>query len=72
MSQYTADDIYVLNANYLRWYSTTNAQLNFVIILLRYHGLHSEFLHYIATGELPSQVTFEETSEEYLQDSYDF
>ena len=72
MSQYTANDIHMLNANYLLQYATTDTQLHFIINYLRHHGLLTEFLHYIATGELPSQTTFEETSEDYLQDNYNF
>jgi hypothetical protein len=29
-------------------------------------------LHYFHNGELPSQVFFDDHSEDYLQDSYDF
>ena len=72
MSQYTADDIHVLNADYLFRYATTDTQLNFIVNFIRNCRLLTKFLHYIETGELPSQTTFEETSEDYLQDNYDF
>ena len=71
MFQYTADDIHVLNADYLLRYDTTDTQLNFIVNFIRNRGLLTKFLHYIESGELPSQTTFEETSEDYLQDNYD-
>jgi hypothetical protein len=72
VNNYTADDIYVLNAYYLHRYCCTPQQYNFLIDFLRYCGLVEESCHYLESGELPLQVSSNEFSEEYLQDTYDY
>ena len=72
MNNYTADDIYVLNAYYLQGCCQTEAHYAFVIAFLHYRGLVQEYIHYLDTGELPSQTPIDESSEDYLQDTYDY
>jgi hypothetical protein len=72
MNNYTADDIYVLNAYYLQHYCQTEQQYTFFITFLRYRGLVQEYFHYFDSGELPLQVSVNDFSEEYLQDTYDY
>jgi hypothetical protein len=72
MNNYTADDIYVLNAYYLQSYCQTEQQYTFLLAFLRYRGLVQEFFHYLDSEELPSQVSVDDSSEEYLQDTYDY
>jgi hypothetical protein len=72
MNNYTADDIYVLNAFYLHSYCQTPQHYTFLISFLQYHGLVQEYSHFLESGELPSQVTVSDSSEEYLQDTYDY
>jgi hypothetical protein len=72
MNNYTADDIYVLNAYYLHLNCQTEAHCQFLIAFLRYRGLIQEYSHFLDSGELPSQVSTHDSSEEYLQDSYDY
>jgi hypothetical protein len=72
MNNYTADNIYMLNAYYLQQYSPTDQQYTFLIAFLRYRGLVQEYFHYLDSGELPSQVSGHDSSEDYLQDTYDY
>ena len=72
MNNYTADDIYVLNAYYLHQCCQTDQHYTFVISFLQYPGLVQEYLHFVNSGELPSQVSDLDSSEEYLQDTYDY
>jgi hypothetical protein len=72
MNNYTADDIYVLNAYYLQQHCQTEQQYIFVISILRYCGLVQEYFHYLNSGELPLQVSGYDSSEDYLQDTYDY
>jgi hypothetical protein len=72
MNNYTADDIYVLNAYYLQQHCQTESQYSFVIAFLRYRGLIQEYFHFLDSGELPSQVSDSDQSEDYLQDTYDY
>jgi hypothetical protein len=72
MHNYTADDIYVLNAYYLQSYCQTEWQYSFLIAYLQYHRLVQEYFYYLDSGELPSQVSSNDSSEEYLQDTYNY
>jgi hypothetical protein len=72
MNNYTADDIYVLNAYYLQRYCQAPQQYTFLLALFRYRGLVQEYSHYLANGELPSQVSSNDSFEDYLQDTYDY
>ena len=72
MNNYTADDIDVLNAYYLQSYCQTEQQYTFLIAFLQYCGLVQEYFHYLDSGELPSQVSDSDYSEDYLQDTYDY
>jgi hypothetical protein len=72
MNNYTADNIYVLKAYYLQQYCQTEAQYTFLMSFLRYRRLVQEYFHYLHSGELPSQVTDSNSSEDYLQDTYDY
>jgi hypothetical protein len=72
MNNYIADDIYVLNAYYLHLCCQTEQHYTFLISFLRYRGLVQEYLHYLDSGELPSQVTDSDSSEDYLQNIYDY
>jgi hypothetical protein len=72
MNNYTANDIYVLNAYYLQHFSQTESHYMFILAFLRYRGLVQEYFHNLNTGELPSQVDINQSSEKYLQDSYDY
>jgi hypothetical protein len=72
MNKYTADNIYVLNAYYLLSYCQTVQQYTFLITFLRYGKLVQEYIHYLDSRELPSQVSSYDSSEEYLQDTYDY
>jgi hypothetical protein len=72
MNNYTTDDIYVLNAYYLHRCCQTEQQYQFLITFLRYRGLVQEYLQYLNSGELPSQVSDNDSSEDYLQDTYDY
>jgi hypothetical protein len=72
MNNYTADNIHVLNAYYLQRYCQTEQQYTFLIAFLQYRGLVSEYFHFLDSGELRLQVSVDESSEDYLQDSYDY
>jgi hypothetical protein len=72
MNNYTADDIYMLNAYYLQQYCQSEQQYTFLILFLQYRGLVQEYFHYLDSGELPSQVSDSDHSEDYLQDTYDY
>ena len=72
MNNYTADDIYVLNAYYLQQYCQTEQPYSFLIAFLRYRGLVQEYLHYLPSRELPLQVDIAQSSEDYKQDSYNY
>jgi hypothetical protein len=72
INNYTADDIYVLNAYYLQQFCQTEQQYTFLISFLRYRGLVQEYFHYLDSGELPAQVTDSDSSEDYLQDTCDY
>jgi hypothetical protein len=72
MFQYSHEDIHILNAAYLHFYHQTEAHLNFLVNFLIYQNLVDNYLHFCTTGELPLEVPFNDTSEEYLQDTYDF
>jgi hypothetical protein len=72
MNNYTADNIYVLNAYYLQTYCQTEQQYTFLIAFLRYRRLLQEYLHYLDSGELPLQVSVYDSSKDYLQDTYDY
>jgi hypothetical protein len=72
MNNYTADDIYVLNTYYLHCYCQTEQQYTFLIAFFQYRGLVQEYFHYLDSGELPSQVSINNSSEDYLQDNYDY
>jgi hypothetical protein len=72
MNHYTADNIYVLNAYYLQHQCQTEIHYAFIITFLRYRGLVQEYFHYLDTGELPSQASIDESSEDYLQDTYNY
>jgi hypothetical protein len=71
-NNYTANDIYVLNAYYLQSYFPTEQQYTFLITFLWYRGLVQEYFHYLDSGELPSQVSSNDSFEEYLQHTYDY
>jgi hypothetical protein len=66
MNHYTADDIYILNTYYLQHFCQTKNQYAFVIAFLRYYGLVQEYFYYLNTGELPSKVDIDQSSEECL------
>jgi hypothetical protein len=72
MNHYTANNIYVLNTYYLQNYCQTETHYTFIITFLRYRGLVQEYFHYLDTGELPSQTSIGKSSEDYLQDTYDY
>jgi hypothetical protein len=72
MNNYTADDIYILNAYYLHLNCQTEANYQFLIAYLRYRGLVQEYSHFLSSRELTSQVSDHDSSEEYLQDTYDY
>jgi hypothetical protein len=72
MNHYTADDIYVPNAYYLQYQSQTESHYAFVITFLHYRGLVQDYLHYLDTGELPLQVSIDESSKDYLHDTYNY
>jgi hypothetical protein len=61
----------MLNAYYLQSYCQTEQQYSFLIALLQYRGLVQEYLHFLDSGTLPSQVYITDPSKEYLQDIYD-
>jgi hypothetical protein len=69
MNNYTADDIYMLNAYYLQSYCQIEWEYTFLIAFLRYRGFVQEYFHYLDSGELPLQVSSYNSSEEYLQDT---
>jgi hypothetical protein len=71
MNHYTANNIYVLNAYYLQRQCQTETYYTFVITFLQYRSLVQEYFHYLDTGELPSQSSIDESSEDYLQHTYD-
>jgi hypothetical protein len=71
MNNYTADDIYVLNAYYLQQCCQTEQQYTFLIAFLRYRRLVQEYFHFLDSGELPLQVTDSDFSEDYSQNTYD-
>jgi hypothetical protein len=72
MNNYTADNINVLNAYYLQSYCETEQQYTFLIAFLRYRGLVQEYFHYLDSRELTSQVSSYDSSEDYLQDTYNY
>jgi hypothetical protein len=72
MTTYTTDDIYMLNAYYLHSCCQNQQQCAFVIDFMRYRGLVQEYIHFLNSGELPSQVSDYDSSEEYLQDTYNY
>jgi hypothetical protein len=72
MNYYTANDIYVLNTYYLQQNCQTEAHYTFVITFLQYRGLVQEYSHSLDTRELPWQISIDESSEDYLQDTYDY
>jgi hypothetical protein len=72
MNNYTADDIYVLNAYYLHLNCQTENHYQFLIAFLRHRSLVQEYSHFLNSGELPSQVSYQDSSEEYLQDTYSY
>jgi hypothetical protein len=72
MNHYTADNIYVLNAYYLQHYCQTETHYTYIIVFLQYRGLVQEYFHYLDTGELPSQASINESTEDYLQDTYHY
>jgi hypothetical protein len=72
INQYTADDIHVVITYYLQHQCRTESHYTFIIAFLRYRGSVQEYFHYLNTGELPSQVSIDESSEDYLQDTYDY
>jgi hypothetical protein len=43
-----------------------------VLAFLQYRWLIQEYFHYLDSGELPSQVSDSDQSEDYLQDTYDY
>jgi hypothetical protein len=71
MNNYTTDDIYVLNTYYLQQYCQTEQQYTFLITFLRYSGIVQEYFHFLDSGKLSSQVSDHDSSEDYLQDTYD-
>jgi hypothetical protein len=72
MKNDTADDINMLNAYYLQHYCQTKQQYMFLISFLQYQELVSEYFHYLDSGKLPSQVSRNYSSEDYIQDTYDY
>ncbi len=66
------DDQKILYARILHAQANTRAKYEHLARYLVRNNLWVEYYHYFHTGELPSQVTFDESSEDYLQDSYDF
>jgi hypothetical protein len=72
MNNYTADDIYMLNAYYLQYYCQTEQQYALLIAFLGYCGLVKEYFDYFDSRELSSQVSTSGFSEDYLQDTYDY
>jgi hypothetical protein len=72
MNHYTSDNIYILNADYLQSCCQTEAHYTFIIPFLQYRGLVQEYFHYLDNEELPWQTSIDESSEDYLQDSYDY
>jgi hypothetical protein len=72
MNHYTTDDIYMINAYYLQCYCRTDIHYTFVIVFLQYIGLVQECFHYHDTEELPLQVAIDESSKDYLQDTYNY
>jgi hypothetical protein len=72
MNHYTADAIYMLNAYYLQHFCQTESHYAFIISFLQPRGLVQEYFHYLDTGELPSQASIDKSSEDYLQDNYDY
>jgi hypothetical protein len=72
MNHYTSDNISMLNAYHLQHFRQTDSHYAFAIVFLPYRGLVQEYFHYLNTRELPSQIDIDQSSEEYLQDSYDY
>jgi hypothetical protein len=68
MNNYTADNMYVLNAYNLQSYYQTEQYYTFLNAFVRYRRLVQEYFHYLDSGELPSQVPSYNSSEDYLQD----
>jgi hypothetical protein len=62
----------MLNAYYLQSYCQTEQQYTFLIAFLRYCGLVQEYFHYLDSGELPSEVSDYDSSEDYVQNTYDY
>jgi hypothetical protein len=69
MNNYTADDIYVLNAYYLQSYWQTEQLYTFLIAFLQHRWLVQEYFNHLNSREFPLQVSSDDSSEEYLQDT---
>ena len=66
-----ANDQKVLFARILHAQANTRAKYDHLARYLIRNDITEDYLHYFHTGELPSQVIFDESSEDYLQDTYD-
>jgi len=72
MPEYTREDIIIYNAAYLHRQCQRLSHFQILFQYLRQHYLVTDYLHFCATGEYPSEREFDESSEDYLQDSYDY
>jgi hypothetical protein len=71
MSQCTREDIHFHKACYVALCCETHTHYIFVINNLQYQNLDHNFFHDVDTGDIPSPVSFDEASKDYLQDTYD-
>ena len=67
-----SDDQKVIYARLLHAQANTRAKYEQLARYLIRNNIWDDYYHYFHTGELPSQITIDESSEDYLQDSYDF
>jgi hypothetical protein len=70
MSQYACEDIVIYNASYLHSRCITEARYNILVQYLLDHSIVNEYLHFLTTNQFPLEVSFDESSEDYLQDTY--
>src|SRR6202158_1843911 len=61
----------ILYAHFLNRFCHSTREYRLLARFLRNNNIVEEYIHYITTRELPGDE-FDEGSEDYLQDSYDF
>jgi hypothetical protein len=65
MNHYTAGNIYMLNASYLKQYFQTEAHYTCIILFVQYTDLVQKYFHYFDTEELPSEASTNKCSEDH-------